>query len=401
MLSKMTVPQLKEYAEERGIDLSGLSKKADIVNRIEQWESVQVVDAEVIEEEPQDLAVTFSPGIIKANFAALEAQADKIIAQYDNWQPNPDNPDDVKDCARERKYLNGLANQIDNKRKDIKREYTHPLTEFEQEANRIRDKLKATAAKLQEVENVADQARRDRREVELKEHYEAFAGALVEVLPFEKILDQKWLNKSEKPKKVEQELESKTLRVIQEWENLKALNLENLAEAEAHYFEHLDFSAAVAYAQKLAEDKRRIAALKEQVEQPVVEEPVSYEQPYSESYEPFNPMTMEQEHRAVRVERIERPEPVSEAEQLVQQIASILRSYPVGKLEKLYTALTSIPDRSDAPAEARVMVTEPATQKQIMAAGTLLGCIADVHGRFYENSKVSVVSKFDGVVLNG
>lgn len=94
------------------------------------------------------------------------------------------------------------------------------------------------------------------------------------------------------------ELEEKVDKVAADWETLKRLNLEFFEQAEIQFFNTLDLGQATAYADKLAEDARKIEAMKAEMGQ--YAEPVEDEVPIEEGYEPFDPMTMEQEHRPMQ-----------------------------------------------------------------------------------------------------
>lgn len=218
------------------------------------------VAAEVIDPEPSrtELDVAFKPGDIAANFDQMHRMVDAILEPYEGWEPSADSVEDVKQCASERKYLNGLAKQVDERRKAVKAEYLKPLNEFEAKANGVRDRIKEAADKLHAVEKEADEYRRTERANALMEHYEGFAGLLAPVVPYERLADPKWLNKSVTLKKAVEELEARVQKVAADWESLKALGLEFHDAAEAQFFRTLDLGEAVAYNAKLAEDRRRI-----------------------------------------------------------------------------------------------------------------------------------------------
>lgn len=222
------------------------------------------VEAVVIEEADggRNLDIACSAGSISANFDALEARVDAILADYEGWEPSADSTDDVKQCKAQRKYLNALAKDIDERRKAVKREYLRPLDAFEVRADGIRDKIKVVSARLDAVAKEAEQAEKDAKENELREHYECYAGLLVDVVPYNRLADPKWLNKGVKLNKAIEELESKVDAIARDWENLKTLNLEFYDQAEAHFFNVLDLGAAVAYNAKLVEDRRRIEEMK-------------------------------------------------------------------------------------------------------------------------------------------
>lgn len=239
--------------------------------RAKAREAVEVVEveAEIIDdaEEPQkaELSVTNNPGSIEANFDALEAYVDGILEEYADWEPSADNAEDVKQCDREKKYLNGLASQLDTRRKAVKAEYIKPLDAFEARANAIRDKIKATAKRLDDVKKQADQAEKDAKYAALEAHYCEFAELLAPVVPYAKLHDPKWLNKRPTLPQAIKELDVKVQKVASDWDSLKKRNLEFHDAAEAHFFEHLDLGAAFAYNDKLVEDHKRIEELKREM----------------------------------------------------------------------------------------------------------------------------------------
>lgn len=271
------------------------------------------VEAEVIDPEPSrtELDVAFKPGDIAANFEQMHRMVDAILEPYEGWEPSADSVEDVRQCASERKYLNGLAKQVDERRKAVKAEYLKPLNDFEAKANGVRDRIKEAADRLHAVEKEADEFRRTERAEALAEHYEGFAGLLAPVVPYERLADPRWLNKSVSLKKAVEELEAKVQKVAADWESLKALGLEFHDSAEAHFFRTLDLGEAVAYNAKLAEDRRRIEEMQaamapEPIPQPVREpEPAPMAEPepipappiqaapaYTSATEPSVPMVM-------------------------------------------------------------------------------------------------------------
>lgn len=260
----MTVAQLRAVAEERGVELGKGWKKARIVSALEEGDAgAQSVEAEVIDE-PQGLAVSLLPGTLHADFAALDARIDGILAQYEGWEPSPDDADELKHVARERKYLNGLANELDERRKEIKREYTRPLAELEGMVNARRDRIKAVVARLQAVEKEAEAARREAKESELREHYEAVAGLLADIVPYGAIADPRWMNKQPAVEKCKLELEERCRRVAADWETLKAQEgtLPRYDAAERAFFATLDLGAALNAAREAHEADERIAGMR-------------------------------------------------------------------------------------------------------------------------------------------
>lgn len=231
-----------------------------------------VVDAEIIED--KGLAVSFTPAAIDANFAALDARVEKMIEGYADARYDLTKADNVKQAKRDRAYLNGIAKEIDERRKAVKREYMLPYDEFEAQANAITAKVKAASANIKDQLDEAEERRKDRAYAILKEYYEDLAGLLVPVVPYERIHEEKWLNKTFGEIKAKKAIDEKVSKVAHDWETLKAQKetLPHYETAERTFFETLDLGSALTAAREAQAADERIAELREAVEGRSVEQ---------------------------------------------------------------------------------------------------------------------------------
>lgn len=314
----LKVAELKELCKERGITIPKGAKKDDIVLLLEDSDSTDdtvVVVAEVIEEPEQSsekgLAVTFNAGVIQANFDSLESFMDTTIAQYNGWEPSAENKDDLESIKAVKKEFKGIIDGIETRRKEVNRAYTPPLDAFNARCKAIVDKGKKFYEKLRDVEREADDYYKSEKKNELREHYEAFAGMLLDVVPYEKIHDDRWLLKGTNIQTAKAEIEDIVQKIAGDREAIKDMHLEFENDALTVFYQTLNFGEAIKYARKLEEDKRKVeemeAELARQSAQPIPEEDTytggadAYNAEAPEDYvpyEPQDPMTMEQEHQA-------------------------------------------------------------------------------------------------------
>ena len=226
-------------------------------------EAVEAV-ADVIEaEEASELAVAYSPASIEANFDALEAHVRRLVADYDGATYDMTKDENVKAARRDRAYLNGIVKQIDERRKAVAREYTAPLAAFEDRCKAVAGIAEQAADGIKAQLDRADEERKARAYSKLQEHYEEFAGLLAPVVPYERIHEKQWANKTFGEKKACEALEAKVSRLAQDWETLKSqFQGEPFYDAaERELFATLDLGAAITAARKAAEESRRIAEL--------------------------------------------------------------------------------------------------------------------------------------------
>lgn len=220
------------------------------------------VEAEAIED--KGLTVSFTPAAIDANFDALDARVEELIAGYAEARYDLTDSDEIKQAKRDRTYLNGIAKEIDERRKAVKREYMRPLDDFEARANAITAKVKKASANIKEQLDEAEERRKDRAYAILKEYYEDLAGMLAPVVPYERIHDEKWLNKTFGEMKAKAAIDEKVAKVATDWETLQAQRetLPRYEVAEREFFSTLDLGAALNAAREAQETDERIAGMR-------------------------------------------------------------------------------------------------------------------------------------------
>ena len=224
----------------------------------------QQVEAEVIEAEATTLEVTYTEATIASNMDALEAHVRKVVADYEGATYDLTSAQAVKEAKHDRSYLNGIKREIEERRKAVKREYSKPLDAFERRCRQITAIIDESSDAIKAQLDEAEQARKDALYSRLQQHYEEFAGLLVPVVPYERLHEAQWLNKTFGEIKAQQALEAKVSDVARDWETLKAQQetMAHYADAEREFFRTLDLGAALSAARSADEEDRRIAELK-------------------------------------------------------------------------------------------------------------------------------------------
>lgn len=230
-------------------------------------EKVTEVEAEVVE--GGGLSVSFTPAAIAANFAALDERVSRMIAGYAEARYDLTDEGAVKQAKRDRSYLNGIVKEIDERRRAVKREYMRPYDEFEAQANAVTAKVKAASANIKLQLDEAEGMRKSRAYAALKEYYEDLAGLLAPVVPYERIHEDRWLNKTFGEARARQAIDERVSKVAHDWDALKEREGSPRYEvAERTFFETLDLGTALSAQKEAREADERIAELREAVEGP-------------------------------------------------------------------------------------------------------------------------------------
>ena len=305
----------------------------------------EAVSAEIVEE--RSLSVTYTPSVIQANFDALEERVRAVVADYEGAVYDLASADAVREAKHDRSYLNGLKKEIEERRKAVKREYSKPLDAFEKRCRQITGIIDEAAGNIKAQLDRAEEERRARAYAKLQEHYEEFAGLLAPVVPYGRLHEPQWLNKTFGEVKAYEALEAKVSKLAGDWEMLKS-QFEGepfYAEAERELFTTLDLGAALAAARKAAEENARIAELKAAMAPEPEPEPELEPEPTAE------------------------PEPMpAPAPMPAQQPAPVAAPAPTA-------APVPAPVAPSGPATPCVMVIDSATTEQMRSIGRFAGSI--------------------------
>ena len=240
------------------------------------------VEARVIEPgDRETLVVACSPASIEANFDALEAHVRSVVADYEGATYDLTSAQALRDATHDRRYLNGLKREIDERRKAVKREYTKPLDAFERRCKQVTEIIDEAADNIKAQLDEAEAARRDRAYAALSSHYAEFADLLAPVVPYERLHEAQWLNKSFGEAKARRALEEKVSAVARDWDTLKAQrdSMPHYAEAERELFRTLDLGAALTAARLADEEDARIAEMRAAMEPDGAADPDGAEAP--------------------------------------------------------------------------------------------------------------------------
>ena len=180
----------------------------------------KAASAEAVEE--RSLSVTYTPSVIQANFDALEERVRAVVADYEGAVYDLASADAVREAKHDRSYLNGLKKEIEERRKAVKREYSKPLDAFEKRCKQITAIIDEAAGNIKAQLDRAEEERRARAYAALQEHYEEFAGLLAPVVPYERLHEPQWLNKTFGEVKAYEALEAKVSKLAGDWEMLKS-----------------------------------------------------------------------------------------------------------------------------------------------------------------------------------
>lgn len=225
-------------------------------------EEVEIIEANA----PIAVAYEYQPAVISADFDTMRQKALDYVKEYEGMTLEEVALMDLKVAKACRADLNKAVKELNDARIAVSKEYNKPLNEFKKNVDEIIAILKEPWAILDEGVKKAEEDAKNRRYEALEQTYEEFCPLLVPMVPFDRILDPKWLTKSFGEKKAEIELCDKAAKIAKDWDILKGSNLACPTETEIEFFKTLDVSAALAYDKQRKAEIDALNELKAEVE---------------------------------------------------------------------------------------------------------------------------------------
>lgn len=230
---------------------------------------------------------TALPKVIGFNFEELKAE---LTARLDYYNSLVVTEDTIKEGKAERAKLSKLREAVEAKRKEVKREYMAPYTDFESKVKELVAIIDAPIAAIDGQLKAFDDLRREEKRAEIQKTYAALVPAEMQtILPLERIFDPKWLNATVKIKAVEAELAAMVQQTEDDLQVLDMVEPEFADAVRARYMETLSIGTALRYKQTLvaaaeaakrrAEAMAAPAAAPAQEPEPVQEAPAAPAEP--------------------------------------------------------------------------------------------------------------------------
>lgn len=190
-----------------------------------------------------------TPSAIDFNFEELKTELAERLEHYNGLVVTEDG---IKEAKADRAKLNKLRTAIDTRRKDIKKEYLKPYNEFE---GKIKELTLLIDQPIMAIDTQLADYEERRKEAKLERVKAAYLKNIPEnlesIIPFERILDQKWLNATTTMKTVEDDLLDWTRRVNADLFVIDTVEPEYQAAVKQKYIESLDIASAMRHRDSL------------------------------------------------------------------------------------------------------------------------------------------------------
>lgn len=203
------------------------------------------------------------------DYEKIKEAVEQDNAKYQKYLVTPDTLDsDIKKRAELRKQ----AKKIDDRRKEIEKEISVPIKEFKTKCDVLKKMYEESADLIDKQIKVFEEKTKTEKKEEIENLYETIiqSESINELIKFEMIFDERYLNKTFEMKDIEREIKDKVEKIKSGIETLKTLKSEFETELINTYLTDFDITKAIF---KNTQLKERQEAMKvaEKKEEKIVE----------------------------------------------------------------------------------------------------------------------------------
>ena len=186
---------------------------------------------------------TVLPKAIDFNFEALKEELTARLEYYNNLVITEDS---IKDGKDDRAKLNKLKEALETRRKEVKKEWMKPCSDFEAKVKEIVALIDQPILAIDTQLKDYEEKRKEEKQQEIAEAYSTIIpDVLKDIIPLDKIMKPQWLNATTKMKKVEEELADIAKRTNADMMVLDTVEDEYKAAVREHYIRTLDIAGAM------------------------------------------------------------------------------------------------------------------------------------------------------------
>ena len=219
-----------------------------------------------MEEKDLELRVTnLALGELTTNALKIKEEIKNKLEDYkaENYDINS-----IDKAKEDKAMLNRTAKKLNDERIRLEKEFMKPFDEFKTVVKEITEMIKDSSSKIDEIVKEVENKDKEEKKKAILVIFESEVKELKDVLKFEKVFDERYLNKTFKIEDVEKDLISKLDKIRNDLITISELHSKYEIELKNDYLNNFDLGMVI---RKNSELISKEEALKEQKEEKMQE----------------------------------------------------------------------------------------------------------------------------------
>lgn len=195
------------------------------------------------------------PQKIDFNYEAIKSELSEKLERYNSLVVTEDS---ISAAKKDKAALNKLKTALEYRRKEVKKDCLRPYEDFEQKIKELVSMIDAPVQAIDGQIKTFDEIKRAEKRADIQGFYADSVGDLLQLLPFDKIFDPRWLNATYKIEDAQKEIIDRISKTRNDIGIIKAMNLNGEQQVLDVYLRTLDMSATLAEKTRLEDQQKRM-----------------------------------------------------------------------------------------------------------------------------------------------
>lgn len=195
-------------------------------------------------------------GSLTTNAKQIRDMVKNALPMYDISNYNDDNIDQAK---KDKAALNKAAKSLNTKRIEFEKEFMIPFSEFKEVVSETVHLISECSSKIDNVVKQNEQAYKDTKKAAIIDYFEANNANLVD---FNKIFKEAWLNKTVKEKNVFADIDNILAGIESDIKTIESMP-EDADVLRTYYLDTLNINNTIQYGSRLKEQRERAKSAEE------------------------------------------------------------------------------------------------------------------------------------------
>lgn len=204
---------------------------------------------------------SLTPAMLSWNNRELMEAVDSTLERYKGIVYDDEH---IGEAKSDRARLNAFVKALNDERIRIGRVYSAPYEKFKSEVDEVLRRVRDTIGEIDGQVKSYETAKQEAKQAQIKEYFDSVIGDLADLIPYEKIHQEKWLNASTGMKSIKADIDKAIENANSSLNTIEALHSEDEATIKAVYFRTLDLGAAIMENDRLQSERRRVAEMEAQ-----------------------------------------------------------------------------------------------------------------------------------------
>jgi len=216
---------------------------------------------ELILKEPIEKLV---PKLIAFNNEELKNQ---LLPQLEHYKNIVYSEDQIANAKTDRATLNKLKTAIEDERKRIKKIYLEPYNHFENQVKEIVTLVEDTSNTIDSQVKSFEEEKKNNKKMQIVAFWNEKVGDLSNLIEFNAIFNEQWLNATYSMKKVEEDIDYLLMKTRQDLDIISALGSSQVNYLKDFYLRTFDITKTLQEKTRIEEQEKRLQELSQKTAQ--------------------------------------------------------------------------------------------------------------------------------------